>query len=93
LRRRLARTEQREQIEAILARAGTEIERSLEEGGTMDEFPEMASREREARRIARRQWFWLHVAVFVPTQVILFVIWNATDARFPWFGFPLLGWG
>jgi hypothetical protein len=32
LRRRLARTEQREQIEAILARAGAEIERTLQEG-------------------------------------------------------------
>lgn len=29
----------------------------------MDEFAEMAAREREATRIARRQWFWLHLAV------------------------------
>ena len=33
LRRRLAHTEQRDQIETILARAGAEIERTLEEGG------------------------------------------------------------
>ena len=59
----------------------------------MDEFARMAAREREATRIARRQWFWLHAAVFVPTQVILFVLWSAVDARFPWFAFPLLGWG
>ena len=59
----------------------------------MDEFAEMAGREREARRIARRQWFWLHVAVFVPTQVILFLVWVTTGAQFPWFAFPLLGWG
>ena len=59
----------------------------------MDEFAEMAAREREATRIARRQWFWLHAAVFVPTQVILFVIWSVADAQFPWFAFPLLGWG
>jgi DNA-binding PadR family transcriptional regulator len=32
LRRRLARTEQREQIEAILARAGADIEGTLQEG-------------------------------------------------------------
>ena len=32
LRRRLARTEQRQLIDAILARAGAEIERTLEEG-------------------------------------------------------------
>jgi 2TM domain len=59
----------------------------------MDEFAEMAGREREARRIARRQWFWLHVAVFIPTQVILFLVWFTTGAQFPWFAFPLLGWG
>jgi predicted membrane channel-forming protein YqfA (hemolysin III family) len=59
----------------------------------MDEFAEMAAREREATRIARRQWFWLHLAVYVPLQVMLFIIWNAVDAQFPWFAFPLLGWG
>ena len=59
----------------------------------MDEFAVMAAREREATRIARRQWFWLHTAVFVPTQVMLFVLWSAIDAQFPWFAFPLLGWG
>ena len=59
----------------------------------MDEFGEMAAREREARRIARRQWFWLHAAVYVPIQLILFVIWFANGAHFPWFAFPLLGWG
>jgi hypothetical protein len=52
----------------------------------MDEFAEMAAREREARRIARRQWFWLHAAVYIPTQVILFVIWIAAGAQFPWLG-------
>jgi hypothetical protein len=49
----------------------------------MDEFAEMAGREREARRIAKRQWLWLHAAVYVPTQLILFVIWIATGAHFP----------
>jgi hypothetical protein len=58
----------------------------------MDEFAEIA-REREATRIARRQWFWLHAAVYLPTQVILFVIWIAAGAQFPRFAFPLLGWG
>ena len=59
----------------------------------MDEFAQMASREREAKRIARRQWFWLHAAVFVPIQVILFVLWISIDAKFPWFALPLFGWG
>ena len=59
----------------------------------MDEFAEMAARERVARRIARRQWFWLHAAVFVTTQVFLFVIWALAGIDFPWFIFPLFGWG
>jgi hypothetical protein len=59
----------------------------------MDEFAEMAAREREAQRIARRQWFWLHAAMYLPIQVILFVIWIAAGVQFPWFAFPLLGWG
>ena len=59
----------------------------------MDEFGEMAAREREAKRIARHQWFWLHAAVFVTTELFLFVIWVLSDAEFPWFIFPLFGWG
>jgi hypothetical protein len=59
----------------------------------MDEFAEVAAREREAKRIARRQWFWLHAAVFVTTNLFLVVIWLLTDVDFPWFVFPLFGWG
>jgi 2TM domain-containing protein len=59
----------------------------------MDEFGELAAREREARRIARRQWFWLHAAVYATTNIFLFVIWVLSDVEFPWFVFPLLGWG
>jgi hypothetical protein len=59
----------------------------------MDEFAELAAREREAKRIARRQWFWLHFAVFTTTQVFLFVIWMLSGVDFPWFVFPLFGWG
>jgi hypothetical protein len=71
VRRRLARTEQRDRIDGFSrARAPRSKARSRKER-TMDEFAEMAGREREAKRIARRQWFWLHVAVFVPTQLIL----------------------
>jgi len=59
----------------------------------MDEFGEMAAREREAKRIARRQWFWLDATVFAVTQVFLIVIWALGDFSFPWFIFPLFGWG
>jgi uncharacterized membrane protein len=59
----------------------------------MDEFGELALREREARRIARRQWFWLHLAVFVTIQVFLIVVWALGSSDYPWFIFPLFGWG
>jgi hypothetical protein len=59
----------------------------------MDEFGELANREREAKRIARRQWFWLHFAVFAMTQVFLIVIWALSSVTYPWYIFPLFGWG
>jgi len=59
----------------------------------MDEFGKMAAREREANRIARRQWFWLHFAVYLTTQVFLVITWALGDTDFPWYIFPLFGWG
>jgi hypothetical protein len=59
----------------------------------MDEFGEMAAREREASRIARRQWFWLHFSVYATTNAFLIVIWALSDATYPWWIFPLFAWG
>ncbi len=59
----------------------------------MDEFADRALREREARTIARRQWFWLHFSVFATVQVFLIVVWALSPATYPWFIFPLFGWG
>jgi hypothetical protein len=59
----------------------------------MDEFGELANREREAKRIARRQRFWLHFVVFAMTQVSLVAIWVSGFATYPWFIFGLFGWG
>lgn len=59
----------------------------------MDEFGELALREREARRIARRQWFWLHFAVFATIQVFLVIVWRLSENSYPWYIFPLFGWG
>ena len=58
----------------------------------MDEFAQSAMRESTARRIVRRQWFWLHFAVFVAAQVLLFVIWLLGPRGHPWFVYPLCGW-
>ncbi len=59
----------------------------------MDEFGELAVREREAMRIARRQWFWLHFAVFATSQIFLYIIWSLSNSTYPWFIFPRFGWG
>jgi len=59
----------------------------------VDEFGELAMREREARRIVRRQWFWLHFVVWATIQIFLVIVWAITGASFPWFIFPLFGWG
>lgn len=59
----------------------------------MDEFGELSLKERQAKRIARRQWFWLHLAVYLTIQVFLIIIWALSSASYPWFIFPLFGWG
>jgi hypothetical protein len=59
----------------------------------MDEFAELAAAEREARRIARRQWFWLHLTVYMTAQVFLLVVFALDDTSYPWVIFPFFGWG
>ena len=59
----------------------------------MDEFGELAMREREARRIVRRQWFWLHFVVWATIQIFLVIVWAISKASYPWFIFPLFSWG
>ena len=59
----------------------------------MDDFARAAFREREARRILRRRAFWVHAAVYLSTNITLFVIWALVGGGHPWFLYPLLGWG
>lgn len=59
----------------------------------MDEFALAAFREREARQILKRRAFYVHLAVFVAVQAMIFGIWLLVDGGFPWFLFPLMGWG
>jgi len=56
----------------------------------MDDF---ALREREARQILKRRAFYLHAAVYVAVQVALVGIWALAGGGYPWFVFPILGWG
>lgn len=59
----------------------------------MDDFAQAAFREREARRILRRRAFYLHLSVYLAVNLMIFVIWVLAGGGFPWFLFPLMGWG
>lgn len=59
----------------------------------MDDFAQAAFREREARMILRRRAFWVHFSIYLVTNVALVVIWAMTGADYPWFVFPIIGWG
>ena len=59
----------------------------------MDDFARAAFREREAKQILKRRVFYLHAAVWAATNLFIFVIWLLVGGGFPWFLFPLLGWG
>ena len=52
----------------------------------------------ELRAIARKSaeekvGFYIHFTVYVIVNALLIVFWYYTGAGFPWFIFPLFGWG
>ena len=59
----------------------------------MDEFARAAFREREARRILRRRIFWVHASVYLATNLSLLAVWALAGGGYPWFVFPIMGWG
>ncbi|MHB8464072.1 MAG: 2TM domain-containing protein [Acidimicrobiales bacterium] len=59
----------------------------------MDDFSRAAFREREAKMIRRRRVFILHLSVYATTNLFLFVVWLMTGRGYPWFIFPIFGWG
>ncbi|CAN5718213.1 hypothetical protein BH24ACT3_BH24ACT3_08100 [soil metagenome] len=59
----------------------------------MDYFARAAFREREAKQILRRRAFLLHLTVWVATNLLLVVVWAMAGGGYPWFVFPLFGWG
>jgi len=59
----------------------------------MDDFARAAFREAEAKQILRRRVFLLHLSIYLTTNLTLVVIWALTGAGYPWFVFPILGWG
>ena len=59
----------------------------------MDEFARAAFLEREAKRLTRRRVFWIHLITWAAVNVFLFVVWAVVGGGFPWYVFPLFGWG
>lgn len=59
----------------------------------MDDFALAAFREREARQILKRRAFYLHLAVYVAVQLALVGIWSLSGGGYPWFLYPIMGWG
>ena len=49
-------------------------------------------REEAKLRAEAKLGFYIHLAVYSGVNVLLFFIWGFTGS-FPWFVFPLLGWG
>ena len=45
------------------------------------------------KRVEEKKSFYIHLAVYVIVNIALVIIWWATGAGFPWFLFPLGGWG
>jgi len=59
----------------------------------MDEFARAAFREQEAKQIRRRRVFLLHLSIYTMTNIFLVIVWALTGAGYPWWLFPLFGWG
>jgi hypothetical protein len=45
------------------------------------------------RRVENRQGFIIHAVLFVAVNFALYGIWRLTGAHYPWFLWPLFGWG
>ncbi len=49
--------------------------------------------EEAKRRVKAKREFFSHLSAYVAVNVLLIIIWAVTGAGFPWFLFPLCGWG
>ena len=50
--------------------------------------------EEAKKRVEAKRGFYVHLAVYVCVNIFLIIIWAFPAGRgFPWFIFPLIGWG
>jgi hypothetical protein len=67
----------------------------------MDAFERAAPREQDIRRRQREQrharekktGLRIHATVYLGVQLLLVSVWALAGAGYPWFLYPLLGWG
>ena len=45
------------------------------------------------KRVEEKKGFYTHFAVYIVVNILLVAIWAWTGDGFPWFIFPLGGWG
>ena len=45
------------------------------------------------KRVEEKKGVFVHLIVYILVNILLIIIWAVTDAGFPWFIFPLGGWG
>ncbi len=45
------------------------------------------------KRVEEKKGFFVHLSVYIVVNIILILIWALTSPGFPWFAFPLGGWG
>ena len=45
------------------------------------------------KRVKEKKEFYNHVAVYVVINILLVIIWAFTGHGYPWFIWPLAGWG
>jgi hypothetical protein len=50
--------------------------------------------EEAKKRVEAKRGFYVHLAVYVCVNIFLIIIWAfPSGGGFPWFIFPLIGWG
>jgi hypothetical protein len=49
--------------------------------------------EEARKRVQEKRGFYSHLAAYVIVNIFLFLLWYFSGRGFPWFVFPLGGWG
>ena len=49
--------------------------------------------EEAKKRVKAKREFFSHLTAYIAVNILLIIIWALTGAGFPWFLFPLCGWG